>query len=203
MMPETAIPGKSLGESLPTAANRKTLLEPYRLVLVIVCASESILFGTMLSAFLFTRSANEAAAAGTGQPGRLVLPVVNTVILLISLLFAGLAARSASRNSQAGLRTALWATLALGLIFLVGQAYEFIHSGMSLAGPSLGGITFALISFHGMHVIAGIILTSLILLRSYLGDFTGGKAGPVQDGAWFWVYVTAVWLVLFVALFLL
>jgi cytochrome c oxidase subunit 3 len=93
-------------------------------------------------------------------------------------------------------------TVMLGLVFVAGQVYDFTRSGMSVGDAAFGGYFFALITFHALHVVAGMILLALNLLRSYWGDFTARSHEAVTLGAWFWFYVTGVWLVLYAALYL-
>jgi len=42
----------------------------------------------------------------------------------------------------------------------------------------------------------------ILLWRANLGDFTARRHAAVQVGAWFWYFVSAVWVVLFTALYL-
>ena len=91
----------------------------------------------------------------------------------------------------------------MGLLFVSGQFYEFTRSGLQVRGQVIGALFFALMTFHALHVLAGVFLLALNLLRSRLGDFSPHQHEAVLIGAWFWYYVCAVWLVLFGALYLL
>jgi heme/copper-type cytochrome/quinol oxidase subunit 3 len=91
----------------------------------------------------------------------------------------------------------------MGLLFVAGQFYEFTRSGLQVSGQVIGAVFFALMTFHALHVLAGIFLLVFNLARSRMGDFSSTRYEPVIISAWFWYYVCAVWLVLFGALYLL
>ncbi len=177
-------------------------LAPVQLGLLLVISAETVLFGTLLSAFLFVRSSTAAAPYSHAGLARLALPILNTLILIASAWIARSANRAALSGRQSALRSALLSAFFLGGIFVAGQVVEFSRSGMRPAGPSLGGMYFALIGFHAAHVVAGMVALALLSLRASLGDFTPRRSAPVTAGYWFWLYVTAIWIVLFIALYL-
>jgi heme/copper-type cytochrome/quinol oxidase subunit 3 len=92
-------------------------------------------------------------------------------------------------------------TLILGMLFVLGQIVEFNHSGMAPDDPAFGGVYFTLIGFHAVHVLAGVIVLGINLVRTQAGDFGPGHYIPLQMGTWFWQYVVAVWLVLYAVLY--
>ena len=176
-------------------------LAPVQLGLLLVIAAETVLFGTLLSAFLFVRSTTAAPYENAGLL-RLALPILNTLVLIASAWVARSANRAALSGRRDVLRNALLSAFFLGGIFVAGQILEFSRSGMRPAGPALGGMYFALIGFHAAHVVAGMVALALLSVRASLGDFTPRRSAPVTAGYWFWLYVTAIWIVLFIALYL-
>lgn len=161
--------------------------------------AETVLFGTLLLAYLFLR----ANHPGSGLPGRadVLLPVVNTAVLLASAGTAAAAVRAVRQGRLNVLTRDLLVTLVLGLSFVAGQVIEFSRSGMKPDDQEFGGAFFALIGFHALHVLAGVIFLAINVVRAVLGDFDRRRSIPVEMGAWFWYYVTGVWMVLFVALY--
>jgi cytochrome c oxidase subunit 3 len=94
-------------------------------------------------------------------------------------------------------------TLGLGAAFVAGQVFELNHSGIQISRTVFGAAIFALISFHALHVLAGMTLLGLNLARARLGDFTAYRHIAIAIGTWFWYFVTAVWVVLFCVLYLI
>jgi cytochrome c oxidase subunit 3 len=173
-----------------------------RLALLVVLASETIFFGTLLSAYFYLRASQASWPLPTEPLDRLLLPAANTFLLLFSVLAVNLALRSIRQGNFTGLRTWLVATLLSGLVFVAGQIFDFTHSGMKINDQAFGGVFFTLMGFHAVHVLAGLVFISLILVRAFLGDFTHRRYLAVQVGAWFWDFIVGVWVVLFAALYL-
>ena len=180
--------------SRPTSLARTTLL--------LVLATESTLFGTLLMAYLYLRV---SAANNTFVPPSTVdvlIAGLNSGVLLLSAWAAQRAVQAVKRNHLTGLKANLVVALALGLVFVGGQVFEFYRSGMAPDDPAFGGIYFTLIGFHALHVLAGIVALAVNAVRAALGDFSARRYTAVEVGTWFWYYVTGVWLVLFTALYL-
>lgn len=171
--------------------------------LLLVLGTETVLFGTLLMAYLYMRAANPDWAGVPLTLSRMALPALALAILLASE-FAVMRARRAVRAgaSASTLRRWIGIGLALGLLFLAGQAVEFASSGMSPGDASFGGVFFTLMVFHGLHVLAGLMLLAFNFVRTGWGDFDVGHHTAVDVGSYFWTYVVAVWIVLFAALYL-
>ena len=169
--------------------------------ILLVLSAETVLFGTLVMSYLYLRT------SGSGTPfthvglADLVIASVNTLILLASAIFAWGAARAIADNRGELLKTNLLITVTLGVVFVIGQIVEFSHSGMQIDNSAFGGAFFALISFHALHVIAGLTFLAINFGRAQLGDFNARRHIAVTMGAWFWYYVVAVWIVLFSVLY--
>jgi cytochrome c oxidase subunit III len=171
-----------------------------RIALMIVLAVESVFFITLLVAYAALRDRVSWDVPHT--LARLSIPLINSTILLASALVAWWSNNAIRKGNQSALRNGLLVTLLLGLIFVTGQIYEFNHAGLSIDDQAFGGVFFSLLGFHAVHVLAGVVFLALILLRASLGDFTAERHEAVELGNWFWYFVTAVWAVLFTALYL-
>jgi heme/copper-type cytochrome/quinol oxidase subunit 3 len=130
-------------------------------------------------------------------------------VLLIGSSFTLLLAERGYRNARAGmLRGWLVATLGLGAVFLVGQGREYIRlirENITLSGSVFGTSFFTLTGFHGLHVLVGLIILSILLFLAFLGDYDrpekgGGTLGTV---AIYWHFVDIVWIVMFMVVYVL
>ena len=169
--------------------------------LFIILGSESIFFATMLVAYIALR--DQAILPVEHTLRRLIIPIANTLILLVSTFFAWRATISIRHGKTLNLKSWLLFTVLLGFVFIAGQIYEFSRGGMHIDDHAYGGIFFTLIGFHGLHVLAGIVFLIINLLRARLGDFSVIRHDAIVLGTWFWYYVAAVWLVLFAALYMI
>lgn len=173
-----------------------------RVALLAVLASETIFFATLLSAYFFLRQSQTSWPLAHVAFNRLLLPGFNTGVLVVSALTMALALRAIQKGSPVGLKTWLAVTLLLGLVFVGLQVVEFTRSGMRADDQTFGGVFFTLMGFHALHILGGVIMLALILARAALGDFTARRHVAVEIGAWFWYFIVGVWVVLFVALYL-
>ncbi len=173
-----------------------------RITLLIVLGAETAFFGIMIAAYLYLRASEPGWPFGHAQFGQLALPAANTLVLLASAVTAAIARRSILTGTPKGLVNWLQVTLFLGLIFVAGQAFEYIHSGMTPSDRTFGGVFFTLMGFHALHLFAGELILGLVLARAQGGDFSARRHTAVDVGAWFWYYVVGVWVVLFTVLYL-
>ena len=172
-----------------------------RIALFITLGAESIFFITLLVAYAALR--NEVTWNVSHTLTRLAIPLINTAILLVSVITAWSSTRAIRKNEQASLRNSLLTTLLLGLIFVIGQIYDFSSAGLRINDPSFGGVFFTLMGFHAIHVLAGVVFLALNYARASWGDFSSIRYEAVELGNWFWYYVTGVWLILFLVLYLI
>ena len=104
------------------------------------------------------------------------LPLWNTIILLTSSVTVHIAHVALKDENRKKFVTWLGITVALGFIFLVLQAEEYIeayqHMGLTLESGIYGTTFFMLTGFHGMHVTLGTVMLLIQWLRSLKGHFT-------------------------------
>ncbi len=135
------------------------------------------------------------------------IPALNTFLLLTSGTTITLAHWALKENDR--LKTVLWmmATIALGLLFLAFQVYEYIHAyselNLTLGSGIYGSTFFLLTGFHGMHVTLGTVMLIVITARVISGHFTPDNHFAFEGVAWYWHFVDVIWLVLFIFVYVL
>jgi cytochrome c oxidase subunit 3 len=129
------------------------------------------------------------------------IPALNTLILLSSGVTVTVAHWGLKRGSRVQFLAFLFATIALGLLFLGFQAHEFITAytklGLTLGSGIYGSTFFMLTGFHGAHVTIGAVMLSVMLGRGLVGHFTADHHFAFEAAAWYWHFVDVVWLGLF------
>ncbi|WDI33097.1 cytochrome c oxidase subunit 3 [Hyphococcus flavus] len=136
------------------------------------------------------------------------LPLINTLILLLSGTTVTWAHYAVQNNDQKGLIQGLLLTVILGAFFTALQAveyYEAIHYDMfSFSGGGIYGASFFMATgFHGLHVIIGTIFLIVCLFRAMAGHFTPERHFGFECAAWYWHFVDVVWLFLFAFIYVL
>jgi cytochrome c oxidase subunit 3 len=183
----------------PGVMNRKSVAKT---TLVVLIATETAFFGTLLMSYLYLRTGQADWPYMNHTLQRLIVPGLNTLLLVASAIVARLTVRSADKGDSEALKRGLAVVTLMGLVFVVGQVFEFTRNGMRPDDLAFGGVFFTLMGFHALHVIAGLVLNGMNLYRAELGDFGAEEHVPISVGAWFWYFVTIVWIVLFLALYL-
>ena len=129
------------------------------------------------------------------------LPLVNTLVLLLSGVTVTWAHHALLKNDRRGLVLGLVCTVALGALFTVLQAYEYGHAAFNYSGHIYGATFFMATGFHGAHVIIGTIFLLVCLFRALKGHFTPQQHFGFEAAAWYWHFVDVVWLFLFAAIY--
>ena len=183
-----------------TSSHPMSRISTGKIALLMALGTESVFFVTLMVAYVALR--NQVGWNVPHTLARLAIPLANSGVLLVSTLTSWWSGNAIRQNRLPALRGGLLVTLLLGLVFIAGQIYEFGHAGLRVDDQAFGGVFFTLLGFHAMHVLAGVVFLALNFIRANLGDFSAERYEAVELGNWFWYYVTAVWVVLFVALYL-
>jgi cytochrome c oxidase subunit 3 len=130
------------------------------------------------------------------------IPALNTLILLSSGVTVTFAHWALKKNNRKALCWWLFATVALGLLFVGLQAYEYVHAyqdlNLRLDSGIYGSTFFMLTGFHGFHVTMGATMLLVILIRAMRGHFSAHNHFAFEAVAWYWHFVDVVWLGLFI-----
>jgi cytochrome c oxidase subunit 3 len=133
------------------------------------------------------------------------LPLLNTVILLLSGTTVTWAHHALQIGDRNGARLGLIITVVLGVLFTGVQAYEYEHilhenlffNDEASSSGLYGSIFFMATGFHGFHVLVGTIFLAVCLLRLLAGQLSPQKHFGFEAAAWYWHFVDVVWLFLF------
>ncbi|MEP0356169.1 cytochrome c oxidase subunit 3 [Paraglaciecola sp.] len=135
------------------------------------------------------------------------LPLINTIILMVSSVTCHMAHVALEENKRKNLKIWLSLTVILGCIFLALQVEEYVHAytemGLTLDAGIYGNTFFMLTGFHGFHVTLGTVILFIMLLRVFKGHFTPDNHFAFQAGSWYWHFVDVVWVILFFFVYIL
>ena len=129
------------------------------------------------------------------------LPLLNTLILLLSGTTVTWAHHALLHNDRKGLVNGLAITVALGFIFTLLQAYEYAHAAFGFKDGIYASTFYMATGFHGFHVIVGTLFLAVCLFRAKKGHFTPENHVGFEAAAWYWHFVDVVWLFLFVCVY--
>lgn len=171
--------------------------------LLIFLASESLMFAGFFATYLILRG-GAAAWPPEGTEVELLVPTINTIILVSSSFVIHKGDTAIKNNDLAGLRIWYIVTALMGAIFLGGQVYEYMNLGYGLSTNIFSNCFYLMTGFHGLHVFVGLLLILGVLWRSRKKDHYGAtKHVGVEMAEIYWHFVDIIWIILFTLLYIL
>ncbi len=178
--------------------------------LILFIASEAILFGSLFANYFY----NRAFTRGWPPEGEVharvdwfPLPVLLTIVLLSSGWTCHNSVSAIRQGRQVAMLGWLTATIALGSLFMAGQAFEYytliFHEGITPTTGIYGTSFFALTGMHGAHVLGGIALLIAMYIRGLAGHFTPRHHFGLEGATLYWHFVDAVWIGLLLVVYIL
>ncbi|MCU0565975.1 MAG: heme-copper oxidase subunit III [Oculatellaceae cyanobacterium Prado106] len=168
---------------------------------IVFLLSETMIFLGLFAGYITykTTTTDWYPAGVTGLETR--EPLMNTIVLVSSSFVIYVAERYLHDRKLWGFRIFLLATMAMGGYFLWGQAVEWRGLTFGFTDGLFGGTFYLLTGFHGLHVLTGILLQSLMLGRSFIpGNYESGMFG-VEATSLFWHFVDVIWIVLYTLIY--
>jgi cytochrome c oxidase subunit III len=166
-------------------------------------ASESIMFLGFFITYLLIRGYTFQWPP-EGTEVELLLPTVNTIILVSSSFVIHLGDTAIKNDDVKGMRKWYLVTAAMGAVFLAGQAYEYLTLGYGLSTNIFANCFYLMTGFHGLHVFVGLLLILGVVWRSRRpGHYHAHKHTGIEMAEIYWHFVDVIWIVLFILLYIL
>jgi cytochrome c oxidase subunit 3/cytochrome o ubiquinol oxidase subunit 3 len=162
--------------------------------------SEVSLFSTLIVVYI-SNIGRDTVGPKPAEALSLPLVIGTTLCLLSSSVTVHRAERVSRLGTGARFRRWWLATIALGVIFLLGTAYEWreliVRHHLTISRNLFGTTYYTLVGFHGLHVTVGIVTMLVILGLALAGRLAAGHGPGVELVSWYWHFVDAVWVVVF------
>ncbi len=211
----TGDPGHSVDEHNPVAGlahdHRGGISNPILGMILFIC-SEIMFFSGLFAAYFSVRATAVTWPPPTQDPAMAEnfnlhaepwFAFILTVILVMSSFTCQFAVWAIRRDDRTGYIRNTAVTLVLGIVFLLGQAYDYATLGFGLSDGVFGTTFYTLTGFHGAHVFGGVIMLSVILYRGLAGQFSSRHHDAVEGTSLYWHFVDVVWIALFSTLYIL
>jgi cytochrome c oxidase subunit 3 len=185
-------------------------IKPGMMGMYIFLASEVMFFGSLFAVYFYLYGSHAQwpppAPSSVNEFYVAVwpVPVINTIVLFSSAFTCHFAADAIAHDNRRRFFVLQIATIILGLGFECGQLYEFITAfgrGLNLTANTFASAFFTMTGFHGIHVLGGLVLLSLILYRGAKGQFSSQHHVGVAAVTLYWHFVDVVWFFLFAILY--
>ncbi len=127
---------------------------------------------------------------------------VSAVLIVLSSITYILGKRAMKINKSKECSTWLWATLFLGIAFVIFQFNGFsqmVSQGYYFTGPTSNikvSYIFLIAAVHVVHVFAGIISLLVVLFNQIRGRYSASNMLGISLGATFWHFLDLLWIYL-------
>jgi cytochrome c oxidase subunit 3 len=165
--------------------------------------ADGMTFAGFFAAYLTFRAVNPLPA-GSSYELELLLPSINTMLLLVSSFTFHRSGRNLLLGRMGPCRTWLLLTAGLGAAFLAGQMVEYFTLPFGLTDNLFASTFYALTGFHGLHVTLGVICILLVWFQTRNGGrVTSAAPFGLEAAELYWHFVDGIWVVLYGILYLL
>jgi cytochrome c oxidase subunit III len=190
--------------TLPAESAHWVLPSRRKVGVISLIVTETALFTIFAVAYLFYIGKSLSGP----YPAELLEPPILATICLLSSSATIMRAERAFRNEANGSFTSWWLiTIILALVFLGWTALEWrrlIYEHNLTIGTNLFGTSFySLVGLHATHVIAGLILLTLVFVLSLRGLVTKVYSEHIEMISWYWHFVDGVWVVVFTVVYII
>ncbi len=170
------------------------------LAVLMFLGAEAMFFAGLIGAFIVFRIANPVWP----PPFQPRLPIaatgVNTLVLLASAVTMRLGLRAIQRGDRTRLVRFLSLTAAGGLVFLSIQGFEWLrllNFGLTLSSSIYGGLFYTIIGCHALHVFGALVWLLVVWYKARAGNYTRQNYVGLQTCSMYWVFVVALWPLLY------
>jgi len=188
---------RSVTEHVPHVNHRFNPLTINRLGLWLFLVSDASFFIALISSRFFV--------VGTSRPEEVnqALGLGLTALLLLSSLTAFRAEAAAEHGDKKRMNQMLLATIAMGIIFIFGVAFEW-YEALQHFPPStaFGTVLFTLTGVHVTHVGTGVLTLGLVYLRMRNAEPSHDNIWAVEGAVKWWHFVDVAWVFIYPTLYL-
>ncbi len=183
---------------------------------IVWLASEVMFFAGLFAIYFSLRSMAPEIWAVQSEKLSIPFSAMTTTVLVLSSVTCQMGVFAAERlqprrtgwaPSKWGVVEWFWLTYAMGAFFIVGQVYEYAvltSEWVMLNSDAYGSAFYLTTGFHGLHVTVGLIAFLLMIGRiQALKVFTHRDAMSMVAVSYYWHFVDAVWIGLFLVIYIL
>ncbi len=187
-------------------ADTHTGIPSGKLGMWVFLASEVMLFGGFISAYVILRAGSDYFPMPPREMLGVPLATLNTFVLISSSVTMVLALDAIQKGNVAKLKKFLAVTIALACCFLAIKSYEYPHKwheGITISSGLFGSFYYTMTGLHMLHVLGGIGFIGYLLMRANQGRINEKNYARVEYAGLYWHFVDLVWVILFPIFYLL
>jgi cytochrome c oxidase subunit III len=164
-------------------------------------AIELVVFSGFMAMYFWLKLVNPAwPPEGIDKPD-LLLPTINTVVLIVSGIAMLYAKRAIVRGDQLGLKLGQALAILLGIVFLVIKYVEYSGYDYDWSTHAYGSIVWTITGFHSAHVISVVMKGFVVLGMALRGMFRPDRHLAFEVSTIYWTFVVVIWLPLYFTMY--
>ena len=165
-------------------------MKKYKVMMAFFLASEALFFVSLIVSYIYY---NHGDASSTAK----YLDIQKTGLFTIALILSSVTVHIAGSELDKGKRKIGWLvfTIILGSIFLVGQGIEYVHLyslNITFKQNIFGSSFFTLTGFHGLHVLLGLIVLTIMAIMINSGSYRKVESKAFSSAIMYWHFVQSV-----------
>lgn len=167
--------------------------------IIVFILSEIALFGGIFSAYLYGILSAEDQVFSTVSEG--IPPLGFAMILTVILISSSVTIQIAEKKE---INRWLSLTVALGILFLMGQAREWVRliaSGFTISSSSYGMYFYLITGLHGSHVLIGILFQLYVMFLASRRERFHKRI--IRICGYYWHFVDGIWLIVLSLIYVL
>ena len=168
----------------------------------VMIMTEATIFASLIASYFFLQAQAHEWPLGGIEPPELEKVSVLSVILIGSSGPMFWAEHGIRKGQQWRLKLGVSLVILMGLTFFTYLLYEYQELTFGIRDNAYASIFYTTISLHGSHVVVGLAMLGVVLIKALQGKFTAERHVTVQVVGMYWHFVDAVWIFVFSSLYL-
>jgi cytochrome c oxidase subunit III len=169
------------------------------LVLVVI---EGVVFTGAMASYFHLKVVNDAWPPAVIDRPELLLPTLNSLILLLSTVPIWIGVRHMKRGSDRAARVGLPIAMAMLVVFMGLKVYEYAGNDWGAATHAYGSIVMLMTGLHMAHVGVVILKSAVILQYVRTRRIEPSRAVPLEANAVYYYFVAGIWVPLYATIYL-
>jgi cytochrome c oxidase subunit III len=178
--------------------------------------TELFLFGGLFLVYAVFRAKYSADFHSAARELNAFIGTMNTVFLLVSSMTIAMSITAIQKNEKKMALFLITVTLLLAAAFMVNKYFEWSHKfefrlypgsevlkNMPKGELLFFGLYYMMTGLHALHVLVGMILLSINLVKVQAGKVTSAHYLLLENSALYWHLVDLIWIFLFPLLYLI
>lgn len=168
------------------------------LMLVLI---EITLFGLMIATYFYMRLRSPAGEWPPSNPD-LLLPSINTVVLIVSGISMYLSDKAIQKGNWKGMITGQTIALLLAIVFVVLKYMEYSNLPYKWNTSAYGSLIWLMAGFHTAHVISVFLKGVLVYIMALKRVYTKEDHVAIEVNGVYWQFVVVIWIPLFLTIYI-